>query len=325
MLGSTTAFQNVTGRAAQATFTNPIKSTDGSDPFMVYIGPYYYLTTTTWTNVQITRATTIEGLKTGEVMTAYTSTVSSRCCNVWAPEIHYVNGRWYIYFVAGQSGNTNNQFIQVLEGPTDIPWGSYTYIATINIPNHNVWSIDPTILVLPSGQYLVYSSFQGSLQSLWIAYMTSPTTVGNAVLISEPTLSWETETAPVNEGPVALYHGGRTWLFYSASACWGNYKLGRLELTGSNPLSASSWTKHPDPVFVAANGYVIIFTPPGHNYFFIAPNGVDIWNVFHASPTSNVLCDGSRKTFVQPVTWNSDGTPSLGSPIAPGVAQNEPT
>ena len=63
----------------------------------------------------------------------------------------------------------------------------------------------------------------------------------------------------------ALYYGGRTWIFYSASYCWNNYKLGRLELTGSDPLSASSWTKYPDPVFEAANGDY----GPGHNYFFL--------------------------------------------------------
>ena len=101
--------------------------------------------------------------------------------------------------------------------------------------------------------------------------MLDPLTVGDAVLISEPTLSWETEGNPVNEGPgtpfatfvllrlistslAALYHGGRTWLFYSASFCWSNYKLGRLELIGSDPLNPSSWQKYPNPVFTAANG-----------------------------------------------------------------------
>lgn len=64
-----------------------------------------------------------------------------------------------------------------------------------------MWSIDATILVQSSGNYLVFSSFEGSLQSLWIAELTSPTTVGDAYLISEPTYSWETEGAAVNEGP----------------------------------------------------------------------------------------------------------------------------
>lgn len=49
---------------ATSAFTNPIRNPGGSDPFMVYTGGYYYLMTTTWTDVQMARATTIKGLKT---------------------------------------------------------------------------------------------------------------------------------------------------------------------------------------------------------------------------------------------------------------------
>jgi len=68
-----------------ANFTNPLKDPNGSDPFIVYDGGYYYLTTTTWTDVQITRAKTLEGLKTGERKTVWKDSNSVRCCQVWAP------------------------------------------------------------------------------------------------------------------------------------------------------------------------------------------------------------------------------------------------
>ena len=46
---------------------------------------------------------------------------------------------------------------------------------------------------------------------------------------------------------------------YSASNCAGTgYSLGRLELTGSDPLSVSSWTKYSSPIFTSANGCVPI-------------------------------------------------------------------
>jgi GH43 family beta-xylosidase len=101
--------------------------------------------------------------------------------------------------------------------------------------------------------------------------MSSATTLGNAVKISTPTASWETIGANVNEGAgkpacapwrtiltavvAAIYHGGRTWLVFSASNCAGTgYSLGSLELTSSNPLSASSWKKSSGPIFSSANG-----------------------------------------------------------------------
>ena len=67
------------------TFTNPLKKKDGSDPFMVYDNGYYYLMTTTWKDVQLTRAKSVNGLKTGETKVVYKDGNKNRCCNVWAP------------------------------------------------------------------------------------------------------------------------------------------------------------------------------------------------------------------------------------------------
>lgn len=133
--------------------------------------------------------------------------------------------------------------------------------------------------------------------------MKSATTVGNTVKISTPTLDWEKVGANVNEGAAMLYHGSRTFLVYSASNCAGTgYKLGRLELTGSDPLNAGSWTKYSKPIFQSANGNY----QPGHNGFFNGPSG-NIYQVVHANPTTPGTCDGNRYTMVQPVYWFSDG------------------
>jgi len=80
------------GVQAYVGFNNPLKNKDGSDPHMVYDSGYYYLTTTTWSNVQIARSKTIAGLKTATPTVVYSTSTASRCCNVWAPEIHKVDG-----------------------------------------------------------------------------------------------------------------------------------------------------------------------------------------------------------------------------------------
>ncbi|KAB5588378.1 Alpha-N-arabinofuranosidase [Ceratobasidium theobromae] len=299
-----------------ATFTNPIKATDGSDPYMVYSNGYYYLTTTTWSNIQITRATSMAGLKTATPKVVWTDSTASRCCNMWAPEIHWIAGQssWFIYYTAGTTGTFDNQRLHVLKGSSSDIWAStWSYAGRITIPNRDVWAIDATILFLSAGPYLVFSSWDGDEQCLWISKMNSATSVGNAVKISRPSNAWERVVANVNEGPAAIYHGGRTWIIYSASSCAGTgYSLGSLELTGSDPLSASSWTKYnAGPIFKEAYGNYA----PGHNGFFTAPSG-NIYNVYHASPSSAVTCDGNRRTMVQAVGWHSDGTPNLGSPRA---------
>lgn len=97
-------------------WVNPIRSSGGSDPFVVWSGGYFYLMTTTWTDVEMARATTIDGLKTATKKVVYSTSTATRCCNVWAPEVHYFGGAWYIYYTAGESADLDGQNIHVLKG-----------------------------------------------------------------------------------------------------------------------------------------------------------------------------------------------------------------
>ncbi|PVF99261.1 Arabinanase/levansucrase/invertase [Serendipita vermifera] len=290
---------------------------------MVYHEGYYYLTTTTWNNIQITRATTINGLKSAAPKVIWTDSNPSRCCNMWAPEVHWMaaEGRWFVYYTAGTAGSLDNQRIHTLKSSGTNIWDStWSYSGRIVIPNRDIWAIDQTILRYGGNNYLVYSSWNGPSQCLYISQMTSATTVGNTVLISTPTLSWEMVDRLVNEGPAAIYGNGRIWIVYSASFCVGTgYKLGRLELTGTNPLSASSWTKYGSPILQGANGNY----EPGHNGFFTGPSG-DVYIVYHASSTSPGTFDGRRYTMIQPVEWNPDGTPRMQPPASFSTDIREP-
>ncbi|KZP14377.1 glycoside hydrolase family 43 protein [Athelia psychrophila] len=309
-------------------FENPIKTVDGSDPFMVYQDGYYYLTTTTWSNIQISRGAAsdlnLQDLKTATPKVIYSDTTASRCCNVckWAPEIHWksVEGAWYIllsfylhrmhrYYVAGSASTLDDQRIYTLKSSTTDIWAStWSYAGRIVIPNNDDWAIDPTVLILSSGEYLVYSSFVGAYQCLWIAEFITATTVGNAYEISCPAYSWEEVGGNVEEGPAPLYHGGKTWLTFSASSCaTSSYSLGKLELTGSSPLSASSWYV---PHSQEPGGHT------GHNGFFLSPSADEVWLVYHYSTSSAVACDGTRRTAVQPITFSSAGEPVFGTPDA---------
>lgn len=75
-----------------ATYSNPLEAKNGGDPSIVWHDGYWYMTSTTWSDVRLRRARTLNGLKTGESKVIYSSSEPSRCCNVWAPELHNVNG-----------------------------------------------------------------------------------------------------------------------------------------------------------------------------------------------------------------------------------------
>ena len=79
--------------AVAATYTNPLKPSAGADPFMVFADGYYYLLTTASKGViEMTRARTLEGLKTGTVKQVWRDSTPSRCCGLWALEIHKLDG-----------------------------------------------------------------------------------------------------------------------------------------------------------------------------------------------------------------------------------------
>jgi len=231
-----------------ATFSNPLRTVNGSDPFLVYVNGYYYLMTTTWRNVQIVRAKTLEGLKTGEAKTIYTmSNPKPEGNDVWAPELHKINGTWYVYF-------SEDRKSWVLTGGSE-PWGPYD---DNKKQVHQEWGIDGTIVDVQGwGNHFVWSCMTpDELQSLCIAKLLTPTSIGPFSTLSQPTEPWERVEIPVNEGPVGLYHGNKTWIAYAASFCkTPDYAVGTLLWDGQNdPLKATSWTKSGGPVFSSANG-----------------------------------------------------------------------
>ncbi|WP_171112201.1 MULTISPECIES: family 43 glycosylhydrolase [unclassified Streptomyces] len=309
--------------ASAASFTNPVKSVKGADPWISYHDGNYYLVSTSWTDViTIRRSATLAGLATAPSVQVWKGDAASRCCNIWAPELHLLNGRWYLYYVAGQnvSDYIPTQRSHVLESAGSDPMGPYTYRGQLN----SAWMLDPTVGTI-NGQLYLFGSASGGTQNLVAARMSNPYTVsGSFSTISTPTYDWERQGGTVNEGPEILQRGGRTFLIYSASGCWTpDYKLGQLELTGSDPLSASSWSKKSTPVFQRSDGNGVY--GPGHNGFFTSPDGSESWIVYHANDNASEGCDNGRTTRAQRFTWNADGTPNFGTPVRLGASLAGPS
>ncbi|TDC85451.1 hydrolase [Micromonospora sp. KC606] len=313
-------------------YTNPIKSQKGADPWVVWHEGSYYLITTTFTNkLLMRRSPTLAGLATAPSVQVWEDTTSSRGTNFWAPELHFIDNRWYLYYSGARVGAAccDTQRTHVLESAGTDPMGPYTHknmLAGSNLTPGPGWLIDASPMRLNGSLYLLGSGFiGGSAQSLVIAPMSNPYTLASNTfsIISRPTHAWERSSDPVNEGPVALQRDGRTFIVFSASQCQTpDYKLGMLTYAGGDPLSASSWTKTANPIFQRNDANRVY--GPGHNGFFTSPDGTESWIVYHANSSSNGGCGNGRTTRAQKFTWNADGTPNLGTPVATGVSLNGP-
>ncbi|KAM0421245.1 hypothetical protein ACHAPT_010967 [Fusarium lateritium] len=313
-------------------FTNPIKT--GSDPHIAYHDGMYYLTSTTWTDVRITAASTIEGLKTAESHVIWSDRSNpSRACNFWAPEIHKVGDHWYVYFSASVCNADwgivlPSLRVYVLEGGTENPLSAdYDISGPIVPPNYNAGMLDATLFDIEGTKYFLFSAVDGPESpdgaSLWIAELLSPTTCGNATMIAAPEFDWEQEDSAVLEGPYGIISpAGTIYVVYSADSCnTPAYKLGVMKFTaGADPLDPESWTKFTEPIFQTMNGLY----GPAHNAFFKSPDSTEDWQVFHANLNANDGCGSTRKTFIQPVSWKDDRI-DLGEPLPVGVDIKAPS
>jgi GH43 family beta-xylosidase len=299
--------------APGATFTNPAVDVPNSgDPTLTYYNGFYYYVATTWSSdVVMRRARTISALKGAPEQIV----VRTGGTTMWAPHLEMINNRWYLYYSVDQAGGARRTHVAESAG-TD-PLGPYTIRGILNLMPNNGWAIDAAVLKLNGANYMMFSAFAGDgLQSLYISPLTNPWTAGAyGARISAPTLSWETQNGAVNEGAFALQRNGRTFITYSASHCNGpNYKLGMLEYRGGDPLAIASWTKFANPIFQRSDANGVF--GPGHHSFFTSPDGAETWIAYHANSSSTQGCGTTRSTRVQKISWNADGTPNLGVPVA---------
>jgi GH43 family beta-xylosidase len=320
----------LTGAPAMAeTFANPIVPA-GQDPSVVSYDGYYYMAQSISgdTAIAITKSRTLTGLGSGAKVTVWSHPVTKGelCCEVWAPELLLLNGKFYIYFAA-DDGNNNNHRMYVLESNSLDPQGGYTLRGKLAAPTDR-WAIDGTVLQQGSSLYFVWSGWEGTTniqQNLYIAPMSNPYTIsGERAAISAPTNGWERIGGPpyINEGPEVLQRNGKIFVVYSASGSWtDDYCLGMLTAPSTaDPMLASSWTKSGGCVFSkAATAY-----GPGHNSFVKSQDGAEDWIVYHANQQAGSGW-GGRSVRAQRFAWNADGSPNFGAPAGTSTALGVPS
>ncbi|MGZ5252998.1 MAG: glycoside hydrolase family 43 protein [Flavitalea sp.] len=306
----------------EKTFYNPLMS--GSDPWVIKKDNLYFYTHTLGNRVALWKTTNMSKIGNVSSVNIYTPAAgSNNSSNVWAPEIHYLDNKWYVYYTAG-SGPDNTQRTWVLENSsTDPTIGQWVDKGRIFAANADFWAIDGTVLEYNGSKYFLWSGRPiGNLQDqhIYIAKMLNPWTIdGDAVMLTSPLLNWERNGGPVNEAPQILKNeAGKIFLVYSASGCWTDeYALGMLTLKdGGDPLKKEDWTKADQPVFrkkPESNAY-----GPGHNAFFKSPDGKENWIIYHANTNPGEGCGEKRNIRIQKFTFNSTGVPVFGEPTRTG-------
>ncbi len=324
---------NVPTAAAPAadplSWSNPLVP-QRADPHVSFHSDGYYYFTATVPNydcIELRRARSIGGLSTAKPKVIWRKHDSGpMSASIWAPELHFIDGKWYLYFSAGDA-HKNWASIRpyILEGeganPLEAHW---TEKGRLKL-GWESFSLDGTTFTHRGVRYFVWAQIEAGVKgsNIYISRMDTPCSItGPIICLSRPDREWERRDHWVNEGPSVLVKNGHVWISYSASATDANYCLGLLSASGDTDLlRADSWTKSPEPVFRsdAAAGQF----GPGHNSFTTTPDGKTDILVYHSRNYEKIqgdpLKNNDRATRAQVIRWRADGTPDFGTPVSDGA------
>ncbi len=306
-------------------YSNPIIE-QRADPWVYkHTDGFYYFTASVpeYDRIELRRSDTIQGLGAAEPVAVWRKHDSGpMSANVWAPEIHYIGGKWYIYFAAGRADSIFDIHMYVLENdcanPLEGEWTERGQIKT----DWESFSLDATTFEHRGIRYLVWAQNDPNIPgntNLYMAKLVNPWTIESPqIMISKPEHPWECIGFLVNEGAAFLAHGDRVFLSYSGSATNHHYCMGLLTAAAdADLLDPASWSKSGQPVF--ASSVQNSQFGPGHNSFTMSEDGRDVVMVYHARNYQSIegdpLFDPNRHTRAQRIAWHEDGTPDFGVPV----------
>ncbi|WP_309097689.1 glycoside hydrolase family 43 protein [Streptomyces sp.] len=309
-----------------APFVNPLVRNRADPHIHRHKDGRYYFTATApeYDRIVLRRSRTLNGLGTAAESVIWRAHPTGPMgAHIWAPELHRIGGRWYVYFASAPAEDVWAIRIWVLENAHPDPFKG-TWVEKGQVKTAwETFSLDATTFTHRGTRYLAWAQHEPGMDNntaIFLSEMANPWTLkGPQVRLSTPEYDWECVGFKVNEGPYVLQRNGRLFMTYSASATDFNYCVGLLTADAdSHLLDPLSWTKSPTPVFTSND--TTRQYGPGHNCFTVAEDGRTDVLVYHARQYKEIdgdpLDDPNRHTRVQKLGWKPDGTPDFGIPVA---------
>ena len=272
-----------------------------ADPYILrHQGEYYFVASVPeYDRLELRRASTLEGLRSAEPVVVWRKPDTGPMSElIWAPELHFIDGKWYLYFAATWTRDLD----------------------ALNMFQHRMFVLECEDADPLTGHWQEKGQVKTPFDTFALeAEMETPWMLkGEPVMLSKPEYDWECRGFMVNEGPAVLFHGDRLFISYSASATDENYCMGLLWIDiHANPLDPDNWHKSLQPVFKTS--YENRQYGPGHNSFTQTEDGEDVL-VYHARNYTEIegdpLYDPNRHTRLKRVRWDENGMPDFGIPPA---------
>lgn len=296
-----------------------------ADPYIYkHTNGYYYFTASvpSYNCITLRCAKTLDELPSADEVTIWEKHKSGIMSeHIWAPELHYLENKWYIYFAGGDKEDIWAIRPYILEctdkDPIKGTWHEKGKICRTAEDEFSfeAFSLDATVFENKGKLYYVWAEKVGvgkQISNLYLAEMETPCQLKTLpILLSTPDYNWERVGFWVNEGPAVLHRNGKIFLTYSASETGASYCMGMLTADeNADLLDPLSWKKERYPVLETQESLQIY--GPGHNSFTVDEEGKDIM-VYHARKEKeiigNPLYNPNRHAMLMKIKWDKDGRP----------------
>ncbi len=232
---------------------------------------------------------------------------------LWAPEVKYFNGQYYLYYTASDTDLPGNgSAIGVATSPN--PLGPWTDSGTPAVEPHEApccpgsrrWVFDPEIVEVGAVRYIFYGSYFGGI---------SARTLTPDGLHSNPASQTQITTANKYEGAEVVQRNGYYYLFVSATDCCRGPLTGYSVYVGRSANVLGPYIDREGASLLegraggtpalSMNGNRWVGT--GHNSVFRDFEG-QYWTVYHAVDRFDPYFEGAvgftkRPALLDPVDW----------------------
>lgn len=306
--------------------------TKGPDEYYYFTASYpaYETTFNGYDRIILRKSETVLGLATAEEHTIWTAHKEGNMgAHIWAPEIHYIDGVWYVFFAAGDREDVWHIRPYVLKCNGQDPINdSYEELGMMqpfeqDSASFTNFSLDMTHFENNGEHYLIWAEYRDDESVLFMAKINSEEPnklICNPMMLSRPEYDWERIRFKVNEGPAVLKSDDKIIVFFSASGTGEEYCVGMTwAYADSNLMDINSWHKKSTPILSTKD--LVDEVGPGHNSFVVDENG-KLLIVYHARPQSHhtkecgTYCDESlydpcRHARIKEVKFDENGLPFI--------------
>jgi GH43 family beta-xylosidase len=311
------------------TFTNPLGGiTNIGDPYILKYNKQYFMYCTSspdgfkvWQSDNM-----IDWTAKGLALDRNNPANNWGTGNFWAPEVKYINGRFYMTY----SAKMTNGLMKVRIAGSDSPLGPFTNWSEPFIVNDNFSYIDADLLPDGDRVFMFFTKdcsvniVDGKHTSqIFVAELSKDlkTFITVPIMATTPDQAWESPNNDFrwNEGSYAMKHDNTYYLMYSANVYSSpDYSIGYA--TATNPFGP--WTKYAgNPVLkkdmsIGASG-------PGHNCVTTSPDDKEMFIVYHTHTYADKP-SGNRNLCIDRMTFENgvikvQGPTRTAQPLPSGI------